>query len=476
MIKFLKMYKLIVNRLVVYYQILSVTRVPNKVEKNKSWLIDFADLHFFSLVRLLGIAMERRNKGYKVIAILPGISSRIFIQGWRSSPIILLDYIFFQILCWKLNMPIIWLSAIRSLKEQKLRADDADYDLFEDGVLRAESAINLESVRKYRLAMHERYFYSYRETVKKLCYDEAISVIICGHRTYYYRGLLYRYSGITNKGCYVGRRAAEFVVKKIHPLNYKNCCIDYGSVDNILPLDSSYLKGLQGGIMPWISNIKSNQEHFDKAKLSLDKGINLLVCNVWVDDNFKGEFNLFDNHFDAALKIIDWHVRHNIKLAIKLHPHNKEYKVEYGDKLILDKIRLNKSVLMDVSKYTFESLMPYTDVIISGGGSCVLEAAKQGKSTLCYCDNSFKNLGFSITPCLLSDFFDFIEAPSSGFVVTSYQYEKYIQINSSFWNISEFENFDLSWTKSGKENNVKPLLESLLNVGMHIEKTIGEKY
>ena len=137
----------------------------------------------------------------------------------------------------------------------------------------------------------------------------SAGLVICGHRTYYFRGTLY-VSALKSKGIYFGPRLNNVVAKKLTPENARMSFLRTNNEIDFINLALCRAENPN----PWLSSINLD------ARVTSRDSKPLICFQVWTDDNYKGEYNLFDTHFDAAYEIVENLNRRSIPFWFKFHP------------------------------------------------------------------------------------------------------------------------------------------------------------
>lgn len=339
-------------------------------------LIDVFDLHPVAVARNLNlIGWLQRNR----------IRPVVFQRTWRlsriSNPRVSLFWVIYELL----------LTYLLYGKYEKLEVSFLDRDphleesphlkdLLFDGVMRFEQKARIKDVDARVFAEHAICAVSIYKSVDKFLTKQSPCVCVSGHKTYYLRGILYRLSGLKGVGLYVGPRLNNLITKRLTPSNY-NDCIDY------LRKDTDYFPTFGGHAKtePWLKSIRDSQQRVDFIS-PYNGRYPLLAFHCWVDDNFKGNFNIFDGHFAAALEMADWLSRRNIPFFYKFHPHNSSYGVTGYDREFERYVRDNAIRCCEVSGLSLSDLADSVSLVVTGNGNIGPEAGEQGLPFLCYAD------------------------------------------------------------------------------------------
>ena len=363
-------------------------------------IVDVCDCHPVSVLRNGALVNMARDKNYEVTTYYLGFYEQLLIGGIRSIPRFALDYtvrrIAFKQCAFQTATNLGMIGFIRLVARSRFRRPRQALkfkDLYTDGVLRATRKPTLSFVSQFDKNLHHNLSDVICSRAEKLV--ESAGLVICGHRTYYFRGILYRVAALRSKGLYFGPRLNNVVAKRLTPENARMSFLRTNNeLDFIrLPLPRAETPNA------WLSSINLN------AKIRSRDTKPLICFQVWTDDNFKGEYNLFDSHFDAACEIVKALSQRSIPFRFKFHPQLSKYGVEKFSKILLD---LNLSLGNfgeDVSKVPTRELLPVSSVVVTGNGTVGYEAAESKIPLLCYCDPHYYLAGSWAFPSTKPEFF-----------------------------------------------------------------------
>lgn len=339
-------------------------------------LIDVFDLHPVAVARNLNIINGLLENGVRPV---------VFQRSWRlsriSSPEASIFWVIYELALTRFlyrkyqNLEISFVA-----RDPELEKSCYLEDLLLDGVMRFEQKARISDVDPEIFAKHAMCAVSIYKSIDEFLSDQSPVVCVSGHKTYYLRGILYRLAGLKGIGLYVGPRFNSLITKRLTPSNY-NDCLDF------VRAEEDYFPGF-GGLSktePWLKAIRDSQVKVPFTS-PYDGRYPLLAFHCWVDDNFKGKFNIFEGHFSAALEMAEWLSEKNIPFLYKFHPHNGNYGVA-GYNAEFEKYTRERAIkCLNVSGLDMSNLAESVSLVVTGNGSIGPEARELGLPFLCYAD------------------------------------------------------------------------------------------
>ena len=339
-------------------------------------LVDVFDLHPVAIFRNLNMLKSLDANG-----IQPVVFQRTWYLSKISNPnASFLWLIYEQLLTSFLYMKYEKLKISYTKRDKKLESSIFLKDLLLDGVMRFESVADINDIEEAVFEKHAICAVSIYKSVENFFVDRPCSICIVGHKTYYLRGILYRLSGLNGKGVYIGPRFNNLITKRLTPINY-NDCLDYiRSESDFLQLEKKEVL-----IEAWLRDIRLSQTNESFISTFKEK-VPLLAFHCWVDDNFKGRYNIFESHFLAAIEMSKYLARNNIPFLFKLHPHNATYGVNQYDVRFKEFIVKSGIKCLDVSGIQLDALFDSVSLVVTGNGNIGPESKELEIPFLCYAD------------------------------------------------------------------------------------------
>ena len=419
---------MLINRLLHFYKFLINCGYSRLNKKENNYIIyDLCDTHPLYLSRVLSaIRSEEKN----IYFFTYSFDFRVFIQGYRTIPHAFIESIFFLLLRIK-GFKVIYTEKSKKFNSKSSLLNhlySQNKDLIIDGILRSEKQTSIRKVSYYRLNKHLRYYVGISNILDEKLNHKNFSFSISGHKTYYFRGLLYRKSALLDKGYYIGPRENKFIIKKLTPANFNDCCMNKSDL-----MISNANTNTTLNQEKWITDINKNNIKITNSESSKF----IFYSHVFADDNFKGSYNLFGTHFNAVVEIISFFERNKIPLILKFHPHNKSYGLLEIEKFI--------SKIIDTTQFVSlynKNIINSNDFVITGHGNIIFESFINNTKVLNYSDHPFKYLTSDLVTSK-ADFFKRILNRKHILFDENFNFKNDMFINNDL-------NIDFSWLSGNK--------------------------
>jgi hypothetical protein len=345
--------------------------------KNQSvGLVDVFDLHPVAISRNLNILKCLDANGVR-----PVVFQRTWGFSKTSNPkVSVLWLIYEQLLTYFLYRRYENLKVNYLKRDKELESSIHLKDLLLDGIMRYEGIANIDDIEEAIFEKHARCAVSIYKSIQNFFAEQQCSICITGHKTYYLRGILYRLSGLNGKGLYIGPRFNSLITKRLTPSNYNDCYDYIRSETDFFQVEKKELR-----IEGWLRDIRQSQVN-ERFISPFKQKIPLLAFHCWVDDNYKGRFNIFGSHFSAAVEMSKWLAKNNIPFLYKLHPHNDNYGVSHYDVRFKELVIKNNIQCLDVSGIQLSALADSISLVVTGNGSIGPESEELEIPFLCYAD------------------------------------------------------------------------------------------
>ena len=414
----------LLKRIPIYVKLKRLFPFKDKSNRNKEVVIDVSDFHPIAINRNLSLICNFSNSGYRIKLFkvpfkyqTPATNLKKRLMALHDLLVCKYVYNGYSFIDFKKG------SIPNYLKKDIDVFEKNNKDLIDDGILRYTDTASLRETTYRARRKHSRMAFEIFWVLRKHLIKKEVIIVIAGHRTYYLRGLLYRISGLLNKGYYLGPRLKNVYLKKLNRRNTKDCI---GFIRNHTDFFGISTQKLD----PWITTLRNNYKKTPN-RIFETKDV-LLAFHVWNDDNFKGNFNLFRSHLHAAYHIVRFLTKKSFKIYYKFHPHSLTKCFEGVNEQLINWISKQSADHENVTQYHNSLLFPHVDLIVTGCGSIACEAANLGKPFLCYADAPYTVNGCWGYPQSKTSFFNKLtskcyntsETTTSSVRTNTFEFEK----------------------------------------------------